>query len=98
VVRTVSVVKTRTYPRPTKSRRASRLPSKAAHRVGVMPSSSLLLQSLRVASFNMSRIPSFAALKSKKWISLVSVTGLTAPQSQWGTEISRLGSPETRKR
>lgn len=44
-----------TDPRPMRRRRASKLPSKAAHSVGVMPSSSRLLQSLRVASFSKSR-------------------------------------------
>ena len=53
------------HPLPTRSLSASRFPSKAAHRVGVMPSSSLELQSFLVASFKASRYPSRAALDNK---------------------------------
>lgn len=41
-------------------------PSKAAHRVGVMPDSSLLLHSFLVASLRTSRRPSLAALEIEK--------------------------------
>ena len=54
-----------TYPRATSSLRASMWPSKAAHNVGVIPLSSLVLQSFLVASFKISRIFSLAALKVK---------------------------------
>lgn len=50
-----------THPLPTTSRSACRLPWCAAHSVGVIPSSSGALRSLRVASFSSSRWPSRAA-------------------------------------
>lgn len=51
----------RTHPLPTMSRNASRWPWQAAHRVGVIPSSSGAFSSFRVASFSTLRYPSRAA-------------------------------------
>lgn len=50
-----------THPLPTMSRNASRWPWQAAHRVGVIPSSSGAFSSFRVASFSTLRYPSRAA-------------------------------------
>jgi len=47
-----------THPLPTSILSASRCPLNAAHIVGVIPSSSLALQSRFVASFSMSKKPS----------------------------------------
>ena len=55
-----------THPLATSCLKASMWPSNAAHNVGVMPSSSLVLQSFLVASFNISIIFSLAALQIKK--------------------------------
>lgn len=54
------------YPLPTSTLSASKCPLKAAQSVGVIPSSSLALQSFFVASFSIFTKPSWAALKKKK--------------------------------
>lgn len=54
------------YPLPTNNRRASKFPSKEAHRVGVMPASSRPLQSFFVASRSTSKRPSLAALENNR--------------------------------
>lgn len=61
----------KTYPLPHSSLRASKFPWKAAYSVGVIPCSSLPLQSLLVASLRTSMRPSLAALQShsrKRWL------------------------------
>lgn len=60
--RVLTAVGTRTHPLATMSRSASTPPRCAAHRVGVMPSSSCAFSSFLVASLSRSRRPSRAAL------------------------------------
>jgi len=70
----------RTHPRPTMSRSVSRFPRYAAHKVGVIPSSSGAFSSFRVASISACRWPSRAARWHRSSMAAAPLTG----SGPWG--------------